>query len=151
MLALLSAVATSWREPFGTLLSIGGTASFIDSEILTTDCVLPVSYYAKLGFYILIPFATVVLSAILHFIIYIFMAYIVPKCKGETGKKFWTIEKTKNMTVEVPKIRSSMLSQYVLSVTIILFIVYPAVCIKVLQMFDCTVAVGNETFLANDV
>ena len=34
-------------------------------------------------------------------------------------------------------------SQYVLSLTVITFITYPAICIKVLEVFDCSISIDG--------
>ena len=62
-------------------------------------------------------------------------------------------------------VRRSLLSQFVLSLTVITFITYPAICIKgnalprnhkflifflVLEMFDCSVEVGDKLYLNAD-
>jgi len=41
----------------------------------------------------------------------------------------------------------SLISQAVLSIVVITFITYPAVCIKILEVFDCTLKVGDKSYL----
>jgi hypothetical protein len=136
MLALLSAVGAAWTDPFQTLLLIGGVTSFVDSKIIATDCAFPVSYYLELAGFMAIPFLTLIVVAFIYLFIYFIKAVIVPCfCLKEDD------------VLDRPEIRKKLLSQYVLAVTVVTFITYPAICIKVLEMFDCSIIVEGRTYL----
>ena len=80
----LSAVGAAWTDPFQTLLLVGGVSTFVDSRVIATECAFAFSYYFEIGFFFLIPFATVVFAALVHVCIFVFKAYIVPCfCIGE--------------------------------------------------------------------
>jgi hypothetical protein len=149
MLALLSSVATAWLDPFQTLLSIGGVATLMDSRIVLIDCVFTVGYYYQFAFYLLVPFATVIGSAIVHLIYFLFKVGILYYIVSEPSKLFYEIQ-FNLLTAPRGETRKQLTSQYVLSITVITFITYPAICMKVMEIFDCTVHVEDKSYLNID-
>ena len=80
---LLIVVGVNWTDPFQTVLQIGGATTFIDSNYLSTDCVFQTSsFYLQFLFFAVVPFVVLLLTALIHWIIYLFEAFIIPCIKG---------------------------------------------------------------------
>eukprot|EP01119_Soliformovum_irregulare_P011749 TRINITY_DN2976_c2_g1_i1.p1 TRINITY_DN2976_c2_g1~~TRINITY_DN2976_c2_g1_i1.p1 ORF type:complete len:1897 (-),score=487.17 TRINITY_DN2976_c2_g1_i1:31-5721(-) len=136
MLALLSAVNAAWSNPFQTILLIGGVSTLINSGGLTsTDCAIRYSYYTQLSFFLIFPFASLLVTAIVHVIIYFFRAFILP------------VFSSRERLLKRPEIRKEIIASFVLSGAVITFITYPAVTYKIIDMFDCTIEFGGNFFL----
>jgi len=133
MLALLSALGSLWTQPFNQVLYIGGIASFIDNNFVSADCAFDVSYAFEFGFFMLIPIFTLLICGVIFFFIYLVRLFLVPKCTGKS--------------VSSSELRNAVLAGYVLAVIVINFIVYPAICIKVMEIFDCSIVVGDKKYL----
>jgi len=133
MLALLSTLGAVWTEPFFSVLLVGGVATFVDNRVISTDCAFSASYYEEFIFFMLIPFITLFLAAVVYLIIYLVKVIIIP---------FWA-----NEDVNRSKLRKDLAAQYILAVTVITFIVYPAICIKVLGMYDCSIDIEGKKYL----
>eukprot|EP01114_Cavostelium_apophysatum_P016006 TRINITY_DN4487_c0_g2_i2.p1 TRINITY_DN4487_c0_g2~~TRINITY_DN4487_c0_g2_i2.p1 ORF type:complete len:1122 (-),score=253.37 TRINITY_DN4487_c0_g2_i2:85-3450(-) len=134
MLALLSAVGGVWADPFQTLLLIGGATSFVDTEVTSTDCAFSLSYYYEFLFFIAIPWVTVFGMALIFLGVFL-VQVAVPRIKRS------------DIRPDYKKLRSEAFSHYVLSVTVIIFLIYPGICVKVLEMFDCSVEVDGVRYL----
>ena len=94
-----------WSEPFLGLLLVGGNAAIIDQRIVNWDCAVDISYYAKYIFFMLLPWATVVVTAIIYSLIFLFRVVIGPRLPKWRGKYTEGIfEFSKNFLLYIYKI-----------------------------------------------
>jgi hypothetical protein len=73
-----AAVGAAWTDPFLGLLTVGGVGTLVDSRIVTTDCAIRVSFYYKFAGYIAIPVVTVIVSGLVHLVIFLIKGVIIP-------------------------------------------------------------------------
>eukprot|EP01113_Clastostelium_recurvatum_P014143 TRINITY_DN1765_c0_g1_i2.p1 TRINITY_DN1765_c0_g1~~TRINITY_DN1765_c0_g1_i2.p1 ORF type:complete len:964 (+),score=147.57 TRINITY_DN1765_c0_g1_i2:363-3254(+) len=129
VLSMLSAVGALWAEPFEGVLRASGVFSFFDMRLISTDCIVEFGFYYRFGFYVLIPLLTFIISTIVHFFIYLYFLIRKVKTKAEA--------------------RHAVITQFVLSVVMVNFILYPAISLKVLEVFSCR-EIGKLQYLTSD-
>lgn len=144
MIAHGKALGAVWSEPFFGALLIGGLATFADNRFVSLDCAFNVSYYAKTAFYFIVPFASIAIVLLVYSIIYLVRAFLIPLCFKSDLPGTLVMNSHKDFRATL---RRKLLSQSMLAVCIVTFITYPAICIKVLDIFDCTVELDGDFFL----
>lgn len=133
---ILKAIGTSWTDPFQTMLVIFGFLSVFDSRIVEIDCAAPIDYYLKYAFYLFFPLISALILAIAHSII-----FLIIKIKRQFGMYLG-----RGST----PVLAPIVSNFFLSYVIITFITYPAICLKVMEIFNCPVVVEGQSYLQDD-